>query len=153
MLYEVITAMQTRIRLTGGQLWGTYNNTLLYSALGTYKSFTIFVPHTFATMRVNEFAADQYTACFLSHDIPLFQNKNQSFKPHVEFNTNMAFGQAPRGINSLQKGYYESGIYFRNLMSNLLFRYGFSIHYRYGHYSLSKEIDNWAFKLGLEFGF
>ncbi len=143
----------TTIRVEGGMLEGDYNSTMLYSAMGSYKSFTIFVPYTFGTMRLNEFGTDQFAALYLTHGIPLALNTDNRIKPELVLLTNIALGQAPEGINAFDKGFYESGLYIKNLFSSLLIRYGFSVHYRYGPYHLDKEIDNWAFKLGLEFAF
>lgn len=147
------SSMQTRIRFKGGKYFGDYNNTLLYSALGTHRPISIFIPNRFATMRPNEFASSEYLACFLSHSMPLFLNKKTSFKPTIELNTNAAFGTAPNTIQTIEKGYYESGVIFKNLFKSLIFRYGLSIHYRYGAYQFERDFDNWSFKLGLEFGF
>nr|WP_319401968.1 DUF5686 family protein [uncultured Carboxylicivirga sp.] len=144
-------AMYTNIRLQAAKLYGDYPTTFLYSSLGSYKSLTIYIPNSFATMRLNEFASDQFSAVYFSHGIPLSLNTNRRIKPEIVLSTNAAWGEAPKGIQSMEKGYYESGVYFRNLLSNFIFRYGLSVHYRYGAYQLDKGIDNWAFKLGLEF--
>lgn len=147
------SAMYTIFRLQGAKLYGEFPATLLYSALGSYKSFTLHIPYTFATMRLNEFAASEFSALYFRHGIPLFLNKNQNFKPEILLSTNLGWGKASEGIRSFEKGYFESGIYLKNLFSNFLFQYGFSVHYRYGPYHLPKAIDNWAFKLGLDFSF
>ncbi|MCU4164717.1 DUF5686 family protein [Carboxylicivirga caseinilyticus] len=144
-------AMYTNLRVQGGKLFGEYPSTFMYSSLGSYKRFTIFIPNSFATMRLNEFATEQFSAVYFSHGIPLALNTNQRIKPEIILTTNAAWGEAPNGISSMEKGYYESGFYLRNLLSNFIFRYGLSVHYRYGPYKLDKEIDNWAFKLGVEF--
>jgi len=146
-------AMYTTLRLQGGKLYGDYPSTFLYSSLGSYKSFTIYIPNSFATMRLNEFAAEQFSAIYFSHGIPLGLNTNQRIKPEIVLSTNVAWGDAPSGVTSFEKGYYESGIYLKNLFSNFIFQYGLSAHYRYGPYQLEEGIDNWAFKLGLEFAF
>ncbi|MCU4177156.1 DUF5686 family protein [Carboxylicivirga sp. N1Y90] len=146
-------AMYSTIRAQGGKLDGDYPSTFLYSSFGSYKSFTIHVANTFGTMRLNEFAADEFTAVYLSHGIPLSLNTNRRVKPEIVLNTNIAWGTAPDDVSSFDKGYYESGIYFKNILSSYMLQYGLSVHYRYGPYQLENAIDNWAFKLGLEFGF
>ncbi len=146
-------SMYTVLRFEGGYMTGDYPSTLLYSALGSYKSFTILVPYTFGTMRLNEFGANQFAALYLSQGFPLALNTNNRIKPEIVLSTNVAFGDAPEGISTFSKGYYESGLYLKNLFSNFIFQYGLSVHYRYGAYSLPEAIDNWAFKLGLEFAF
>ncbi len=146
-------SMYTTLRIQGGYFSGSFPNTFLYSALGSYKSFTVFVPYTFGTMRLNEFAASEFTALYLSHGVPLVLNTEKRIKPEIVLSTNIAFGNAPTGVSSFSKGYYESGLYLKKLYSNLIFQYGLSVHYRYGAYKLPDEIDNWAFKLGIEFAF
>ncbi|WP_439183662.1 DUF5686 family protein [Carboxylicivirga taeanensis] len=146
-------SMYTTVRVEGGYMDGDYPGSLLYSALGSYKSFTVLVPYSFGTMRLNEFAANQFAAVYFSHGFPLALNTNKRIKPEIVLSTNVAFGDAPAGVTTFRKGYYESGLYLKNLFSNFIFQYGLSVHYRYGTYSLPKPIDNWAFKLGLEFAF
>lgn len=146
-------AMHTTLRIEGGYIQGDYLSTMLYSALGSYKSFTIFVPYTFGTMRLNEFGTNEFASLYFSHAIPLSLNTNNRIKPEIVLCTNVAYGNAPEGIQTINKGFCESGLYLKNLFSSFIFQYGVSAHYRYGAYSLPNEIDNWAFKLGLEFSF
>lgn len=151
--FKYPNSMYSSVRIQGGRFYGQYANTFLYSALGSYKSLTVFVPYTFGTMRLNEFASDRFTAVYVYHGIPLALNTDNRIKPEIILNTNIGFSDAPEGINTFSKGYYESGIYFKNLFSNFFLQYGLSVHYRYGAYQLSRPIDNWAFKLGVEFAF
>jgi len=151
--FDYPNSMYTTLRIQGGYFAGDYPSTFLYSSLGSYKSFTIFVPYTFGTMRLNEFAANEFAALYFTHGIPLALNTDNRIKPEIVFSTNIAFGNAPTGIMSFSKGYYESGLYLKNLFSNFIFQYGLSVHYRYGAYQLPDAVDNWAFKLGVEFAF
>ncbi len=141
----------TTIRLKGGMISGDLPATLLYSSFGSYKSFGLEIPYSMATMRLNEFAADRFAILNLKHQINLFQSKSIKFKPEVILTTNIGFGEGPSSVHSFEKGYYESGIFFNNLFRQLIARYGFAIHYRYGPYHLPKETDNWAFNIGIEF--
>ncbi|MCU4155403.1 carboxypeptidase-like regulatory domain-containing protein [Carboxylicivirga sp. A043] len=151
--FNYTNSMYTTIRIEGGYLSGDYPSTLLYSALGGYKSFTILVPYTFGTMRLNEFGASEFAALYFTHGIPLALNNDNRIKPEIVLSTNVALGNAPNGVSTINKGYYESGLYLKNLFSNFIFQYGLSVHYRYGAYRLPDAADNWAFKLGLEFAF
>ncbi|MCG8579476.1 MAG: DUF5686 and carboxypeptidase regulatory-like domain-containing protein [Bacteroidales bacterium] len=151
--FNYANSMYTTFRVEGGYMNGDYPNTLLYSAMGSYKSFTILVPYTFGTMRLNEFGASRFAALYFSHGIPLALNNDNRIKPEIVLSTNIAYGDAPDGVSTINKGYYESGLYLKNLFSNLIFQYGLSVHYRYGAYQLPDAADNWAFKLGLEFAF
>ena len=141
------------IRVKGGIISGDVPATLLYSSFGSYKSFGLEIPYSMATMRLNEFAADRFAILNLKHQISFFQNKPIKFKPEVILTTNIGFGEGPSSVYSFDKGYYESGIFFNNLFRQLVAKYGFAVHYRYGPYHLPKEIDNWAFNIGIEFMF
>jgi hypothetical protein len=147
--YSVSQSTQWRIK--GGQMDGSYPSTLLYSAFGSYKQVGLEIPYSLATMRLNEFGASEFVILHLRHRIRLWLQKPQRFKPEVILVTNAGYGKAGETVKSFEKGYYESGIFFNNLISQLFIKYGFSVHYRYGPYQLSTPIDNWAFKLGIEF--
>jgi hypothetical protein len=143
----------TTIRLKAGKIDGNVPATLLYSTFGSFKTLGLEIPYSMATMRLNEFAADRFAIVNLKHKISLLLNKPGRFKPEINLTTNIGIGDAPADAYSFKKGYYESGIFFNNLFRQLVAKYGFGIHYRYGPYRLDKGIDNWAFNIGIEFMF
>ncbi len=152
---NLTTHSETTLRLMGGAIGGSTPNNHLYSYLGTYRPFSIEVPFMFATMAPNEFAADRFTLAFIRHSIPLRLNKPGGFKPHLVLSTAAGWGDISdtyknEYIKSFNKGYYESGLYFRNLLSLPIIKYGLGVHYRYGPYQKSKTIDNFSFRIGLE---
>jgi hypothetical protein len=51
----------------------------------------------------------------------------------------------------MEKGYYEAGLLINNIFRMQLFKYGVGVMYRYGPYAYPKTIDNFAFKLTLQF--
>jgi hypothetical protein len=148
---------QTTFRILGGIIdgWDTPSN--LYSFFGTYDPFSIEIPYMFATMAPNEFAADRFALVFLNHKIPLRQNKQGSFKPEINLMTRAGWGDIrsdyPQTINTFKKGFYESGILVDNLLKILFVKYGCAVHYRYGPYHKAKGIDNWSFRLSVDFSF
>jgi len=141
----------TSIRIKAGRIDGDIPATLLYSAFGSYKTVGLEIPYSMATMRLNEFAADRFAIVNLKHKLSLLLNKPGRFKPEINLTTNIGIGDAPANAYSFNKGYYESGIFFNNLFRQLVAKYGFGIHYRYGPYRLNRGIDNWAFNFGVEF--
>ena len=149
-------ATKMALRLTSGTINGSYPASKLYSSHGTNsRGIGIETPFSFATMYPNEFAASRFASFFIRNTYFTGLNKPGSFKPEITLSSSVIIGDAKgfAGTNSVQtfnKGYYESGIYFGNLLRQLIFKYGLSVHYRYGPYKLAKEIDNWAFKIGLE---
>lgn len=156
--FRPAASIKTVLRVTAASIEGTYPATRLYSAMGTHRHGTgLETPFSFATMYPNEFAASRFTALYFRNTFLTRLNKPGNFKPEITISSAFAIGDTKGAyetspITTLNKGYYESGIYFGNLLRQLIFKYGFSIHYRYGPYQLPKEIDNWAFKFGLEIG-
>jgi len=86
------------------------------------------------------------------------------FKPHGKFQPeialvhNLGFGtlinQEPHeniSYKTFEKGYFEGGLLINNLIRLQLFRYGLGVMYRYGPYAYPETIDNFAFKLTLQF--
>ncbi len=144
------------LRVTAGTIEGSYPASKLYSALGTHRERTgIETPFSFATMLPNEFAASQFTSIFFRNTFFTRLNKSGNFKPEITLSSSFGIGDVKNFHNTIQsfnKGYYESGIFFGNLFRQLIFKYGFAIHYRYGPYKLPKEAHNWSFKIGLEVG-
>lgn len=156
--FRTFTASKATVRVTAGNIYGSYPVSKLYSALGTNRHGTgIETPFSFATMFPNEFAASQFTSVFIRNTFFTRLNKPGKFKPEITLSSSFGIGDVKNftdaiNIKTFNKGYYESGIYFGNLLRQLIFKYGFAIHYRYGPYKLPKEIDNWSFKIGLEIG-
>ncbi|MCA1744141.1 MAG: hypothetical protein LC643_00210, partial [Bacteroidales bacterium] len=145
------------VRVTGGHLWGNHTLTHLYSAFGTHNNLLgIESRYSLATMRPNEFAANSFSLLFLRTTIPTRLNQPGSFKPTITLSTSAGWAYVNTSysnkVQTFNKGYYESGIYFGNLLKQLFFKYGLAVHYRYGPYRLPNELDNWSFKIGLEIG-
>jgi hypothetical protein len=57
----------------------------------------------------------------------------------------------PTTTNSFEKGFYESGIVFDNLLKVLFIKYGIGAHYRYGPYQKNSGIENWSFRAAISF--
>jgi hypothetical protein len=148
-------AAKTTLRLTGGLIdrWAISNN--LYSFFGTFDPVSVEVPYLFATMAPNEFAADRFAMATLDHRISLRQNRPGDFKPEINLMTKAGWGVMNTDnsfpINTFEKGFYESGILFDNLLKVLFIKYGVGVHYRYGPYQNEKGIDNWSFRISLDF--
>lgn len=150
-------AARTSLRITGGWIdgWNTPSN--LYSFFGTYDPFSIEIPFMFATMAPNEFAADRFFLTFLKHEIPLRQNKPGSFKPELKLISKAGWGDVTEtdgaSYNTFNKGYFESGVLLDNLFNALFIKYGLGVHYHYGPYKKEKELDNWSFRISIDFAF
>jgi hypothetical protein len=150
----------TRFAFVGGIVSGDVPYSKLYAGQASYKKFTLESEHSFGTMRFNEFLSDRFISIFLKQDFGklLFKPRGK-FQPEIAVINNMGFGLMKNAghhenINyrTLEKGYYETGLLINNLFRIQIFRYGVGVLYRYGPYSFTKTIDNFAFKLTLQFG-
>ncbi|MCF8331197.1 MAG: hypothetical protein K9H84_01985 [Bacteroidales bacterium] len=54
--------------IRGGKVTERISVSLQYAGFGSYYDFTITCPGTFNTMRINEFAAEQYIAVHLEYN-------------------------------------------------------------------------------------
>ncbi len=149
----------TRLALIGGLVTGEVPYGKLYAGLGSYKTFTIESEQSFGTMRFNEFLSDRFFGFFLKQDFGklLFKPRGK-FQPEIALVHNLGFGtlinQEPHeniSYKTFEKGYFEGGLLINNLIRLQLFRYGLGVMYRYGPYAYPETIDNFAFKLTLQF--
>ncbi|WP_025007192.1 DUF5686 and carboxypeptidase-like regulatory domain-containing protein [Marinilabilia salmonicolor] len=148
-------ASRTTVRVSAGMIDGWNNPGNIYSYFGTFEPVSVEVPGLFATMAPNEFAADQFLMTTFNHRIALRQNHPGNFKPEINFMTKAGWGviasDYPDTIDSFEKGFYESGLIFDNLLQVLFIKYGFGAHYRYGPYQKTDVLDNWSFRVSISF--
>jgi len=150
---------ESRLALISGLVEGNVPYSKLYAGLGSYKSFTIEAEQSFGTMRFNEFLSDRFIGLFIKQDFGklLFRPRGK-FQPEIALVHNLGFGRlADSGVHeniefkTMEKGYFEGGLLMNNLFKVQLFQYGVGVLYRYGPYAFDKTIDNFAFKLTLQF--
>ncbi len=148
----------SKIQLTAGRVLGELPYSKLYNGHGSYKRFTLESEYSFATMRLNEFLSDQFVSLYLKQDFGTLLFKTEWLNPGIVLVTNIGFGMLSHPekhnnleFNTMEKGYYESGVLINNIIKSSFFGYGFGIFYRYGPYSFSKTSNNFAYKLTLKF--
>ncbi len=148
----------TKIALAGGWADRSLPYPLLYAGIGSYGIFTIESENSFATMRLNEFVSGSFANIHFQQDFGKLLFSRGQFQPGIVLATSVGFGQFtydPNHVNldqeSYEKGYYESGVLFNNLLRHWFIGYGLGVFYRYGPYSLPKTIDNFAFKFTIRF--
>ena len=126
-----------------------------FNILGTYERFGIYSPSSFSTMRLDEFFCDRFVALYLSHNFSgmLWKTNSPVFKPELSIVTNIGWGDMKRtedypdkNFNTMEKGYFESGIVIDGILANPMAKLGLGVFYRYGHYSLPNVWDNFAWK-------
>ena len=148
----------TLVTLSGGVAEGNIPYPNIYNGYGSYGTFVPEVENSFATMRMNEFVLDRFASVFLRQDFGSLLFKKDDFRPGIVLVTNAGIGGLQHRSNhenielrTIEKGYYESGILFKNILRQWFIGYGLGFFYRYGPYSLDKTIDNFAFKFTISF--
>ena len=126
-----------------------------FNLLGTYERFGLYSPGSFSTMRLDEFFCDRFVALYLCHNFNgmLWKPNSMWFQPELSIITNIGWGDMKRAetypdknFNSMEKGYFESGIVIDGILATPLTKIGAGVFYRYGPYSLPKVWDNFAWK-------
>lgn len=123
--------------------------TFLYNIRGSGINYSLEAPNTFETMRPNRFYSNEYFNVFLMHDFGNLLFKTKHFAPKFRLLTNIGFGKVShpeqhKGISfeTMEQGYYESGIAIDNLLVSGLTGIGISGFYAYGPYSSPYFKDN-----------
>ncbi len=140
----------TSLRLAAGYIDSDIPYTNLYNGNGSYRPFNLYAPYSFSTMRMNEFLSNKYIALYFSHDFgKLLMGPKGWFHPEFAIATNAGFGwldykESHKNINyeTMEKGFYESGILINNLINMQIYSLGVGVFYRYGPYSLPAVGDN-----------
>jgi len=147
----------TYIQLVAGKIIGNLPYTMLYNMRGSnYGGVNVSAINSFETMGLNQFASDQFMALFLNHNIGRFLKPRKKFNPEIELVHNMGIGSINHpeniynvSVNSLQKGYFESGLRLLHIIKINYLTLGVGCFYRYGAYEKPKASDNLAVKLVL----
>ena len=136
-------------------LYNTSPNNLTIEKL--FERFTIAGKNSFETMFFNEFFSSEFAMIHIKHGfkrVEIFRK----VKPAFVLVTRAAWGNMKNRerhvgleLNTLEKGYYESGFELNQIYSG----FGLTAFYRYGPYQLAKTEDNLAIKLSfiLNLGF
>lgn len=146
------------IELRAGYIDGDIPYCNLYNGNGSYRVFTLYATNSFATMRMNEFLSNRYLALYLSHNFGTLLVRTKFFSPEIVLATNIAFGDLDNAsqhhnvsYNTMEKGYYESGVLFHGLLDLSLYKLGVGVFYRYGPYGFDNVSDNFAYKVSIVF--
>jgi hypothetical protein len=150
--------------LQGGFAFGEVPLTNLYSVApnnlnrdSLLKRITFAGKNSFETMFFNEFFSSEFAMIHIKHGFKRLEIFRK-VKPAFVLVTRAAWGDMQHKerhlglqFNTLEKGYYESGIELNQIYSG----FGLTAFYRYGPYQLAKTEDNLAVKLSfiLNLGF
>jgi len=113
---------------------------------------------SFQTMELNEFLSDKYIAIYLNYKVGKISINKRRSEPEFSLISNLGFGELDNPLqhinydfNTMEDGYYESGLLIKNIYKFGIIGFGFGSYYRYGPYSRTNTIDNLAFKLSVGF--
>ena len=151
---------KTSITLQGGNIFysAPLPYSVLYNGVGSFSRTTngIVSGNSFQTMRMNEFLSDIYGSFFLRHNFGRFIYRFKKFQPSIAIEHNMGWGKLNSryvhrniSLNTMERGYFESGFVLDNLIRSGVTGLGVGCYYRYGYYSFSQTKDNLAIKLSL----
>ncbi|HVA99388.1 MAG TPA: DUF5686 family protein, partial [Bacteroidia bacterium] len=133
---------ESTLRLMGGYIQGNLPYTNLYNGIGSFLQYGISAPNSFETMRMNEFLSNKYAALFYIHTFNPWIRIGK-FSPSVAVVEHIGFGslnnpqqQFNIPVNTMNKGYYESGLEINNILTSGFAGVGVGVFYRYGPYSL-----------------
>jgi hypothetical protein len=151
----------TTIMVRGGKIFNTAPPTEWFHGNGSYSgAFTILAPFSFATMRLNEFSADQYASLHIRHSFGTgYIPSSYWIRPELVLAQNMGVGSLQQrftdatGASDFRKGFYESGIELNRILASSTVGLGFGTYYRYGAYKFSNNNLNFAYKFTLSFKF
>jgi hypothetical protein len=149
----------THIQLQGGLTNDIIPATKLFYAPASFRSFSLFAPGSFATMRMNEFLSDRYLNLFITHDFGKLIVRKGSFKPEFALALNAAIGDLQQssshsGIDykTLNQGFYEGGLLINNLLRLPGMKLGVGTFYRFGPYAYPETGKNFGYKFTMQVG-
>ncbi|MDX5346374.1 MAG: DUF5686 family protein, partial [Hymenobacteraceae bacterium] len=151
----------TTLQLQGGLVLGEVPFTNLYNGQGNYsKRYKVYTGQGFETMYINEFISDRYASVHFKHDFGKLLLKTPHFDPTLSVVTNVGFGSLSNpeqhrniSFNTMEKGFYESGILINNLLKSQFSAIGVGAFYRYGPYAHPDFNKNLYFKLSTSIAF
>ena len=151
----------TAIMIRAGKIFNTAPMTDWFHGYGSYSGdFTLLAHYAFATMRLNEFSADQYAALHIRHNFGSgFIPSWYFIRPELSLAQNMGFGSLQQqytdesGATDFRKGFYESGIELNRILNSNFIGIGFGTYYRYGPYRIYIARQNFAYKFTINFKF
>ena len=151
----------TSFMIRGGKIFNDVPITDWFHGYGSYSGdFTLLAPYSFATMRLNEFSADQYAALHIRHNFGSgFIPSWYFIRPELALAQNIGIGSlkpqytSESGAADFRKGYFETGIELNRIINSNFVGFGFGTYYRYGPYHINVAAQNFAYKFTINFKF
>ena len=139
-------------QLDAGTIMGDVPSTLLHYGRGMkVHGFNLYIENAFNTMGPNEFISQHYASAHIHHSFgPLYRNQYSALELSVVSSagwgtidhTDAYLGHSSK---TMEKGFFESGLLFDNLLAAPTYGIGLGVFYRYGPYALPEVKDNFGF--------
>lgn len=149
------------MRLETGLVDGALPISMLFAGKSGHSAdFTIATQNLFQTMRFHEFFSDRYASFFINHNFGPLLFRTSWFSPELRLYHAMGIGSLggrrrnrfrQLKIKTLEKGFFESGVAFNNLLKINFYDFGYlgigaGVFHRYGPNKRRVERENWAYK-------
>jgi len=127
--------------ITAGQTFGEVPLFLMQVGSGTGKAWNLSVMNTFETMKPSEFYNDRQVSFFTRYDFKAFKTKAKWNQPQVAISHAIGYGAMTNRTDhsiefkTMDKGFFEGGIIFNNVLVSKTSGFGIAAFYRYGTYS------------------
>jgi hypothetical protein len=160
--FQIKNIGKPSISIEAGLTEGSVPEHKLRSSLGTNKpgGFLIATENAFETMLPYEFFSDRHLSFHFRHSFGSLLLKVKKFEPEFVITTGVGFGSLSNkenhqgvAFNTMEKGFYESGLLINNIIKLNFTTFGVGVFYRYGPYAFNKESDNFLFKMSLGYAF
>ncbi|MCC9168797.1 DUF5686 and carboxypeptidase-like regulatory domain-containing protein [Pontibacter harenae] len=156
------TLGESSFTFAGGWLQGNAPLTSLFNGYGSYNpDYMVYAGEGFETMQPYEFFSDRYAALFFKQNFGKRFLNTRFFAPDIALVTNAGIGtlsdplefleEVP--IQSMRKGFFESGLLLNNVISSPFSGVGIGAFYRYGPYSFDNFKDNLKIKMTISLAF
>lgn len=159
--YAVYTKLlgRTSFVVNTGYVDSGVPRTELFNGIGSAGSgFTVYSTNNFSTMRPSEFLSDRYASLFVLHNFGKLLMRSRHFEPDISLALNAGIGSLHHAsnhryseFNTMEKGYYETGVVINNILKSTFSGIGLVAFYRMGPYSLPEASENLMIRLSLKY--
>ena len=139
-------------QLDAGTIMGDVPSTMFHYGRGMRVSgFNLYIENSFNTMAPNEFISQHYASAHVHHSFgPLYKTTYSALELSVISSagwgtidqTDAYLGHTAQ---TMEKGFFESGLLFDNILVSNTSGMGMGVFYRYGPYALPEVKDNFGF--------
>ena len=145
--------------LSGATTQGEVPLFLSHVGNGTGRDWNLVVPNTFQTMAPSDFYSTTQIGFFTQWTLNAFKTKRKWNEPQIGFHHAIGFGTMNsttisahnQQFNTMEKGYYECGLFINNVLISGVSGIGIGLFYRYGPYAETNELNNFVPKITVAF--